>query len=363
MSGTHSFTYVSNDGLADSAQATVTITVTAVNDAPVALDDPSYSTDEDVPLSVDALGGVLANDSDVDGDPLTASPVSGPSSGNLTLGADGSFTYTPAPNYNGEASFTYVANDGLVASAPATVTITVSEVNDAPVAVDDAVSVEQNGSVTFDPVSNSTAPPVEGVQVDFDVENNPLAIGELGIPSHGQATRDGNLVTYTPDQNYVGPDSFTYEISDDQGGSDQGTIQVSVVDTVPDWSFIGLLDPYQFPEPPNSVYTVKLGSAFPARWQYADPPTGLVVESSDALPVVRVVGPVDCSDGSEANGELQVFTPGNSTYQYDTRLDIHQLNVDTDNLLNGGNRTCFNLYVESQKTRQIDGPFIFRTRK
>jgi len=108
---------------------------------------------------------------------------------------------------------------------------------------------------------------------------------------------------------------------------------------------------------------VKLGSALPVRWQYADLATGLVVESSDAEPMVRVVGPVDCSTGSEANGEFQVFTPGNSTYQYDAGQDIHQLNVDTDNLIGAADRACFNAYTESGKTLQIDGPFLFRTRK
>ena len=90
--------------------ATVTITVTPVNDAPVAADD-GYATDEDTPLTV-AAPGVLANDTDVDGETLTAVLVAGPTHGTLTLNADGSFTYTPAANYNGTDSFTYRANDG-----------------------------------------------------------------------------------------------------------------------------------------------------------------------------------------------------------------------------------------------------------
>ena len=88
----------------------MTITVTAVNDAPAAADD-AYSTTEDTPLTV-AAPGVLANDTDPDGDPLTAVLVTGPSHGTLTLNANGSFTYTPAANYNGPDSFTYRASDG-----------------------------------------------------------------------------------------------------------------------------------------------------------------------------------------------------------------------------------------------------------
>jgi hypothetical protein len=106
--------------------ATVTITVSSVNDAPVAEDD-SYTTDEDTPLVVPAPG-VLGNDSDVEGDPLTAVLVSGPSHGTLTLNPNGSFTYTPEENFVGEDSFTYQAYDGELYSNVATVTITVSSV-------------------------------------------------------------------------------------------------------------------------------------------------------------------------------------------------------------------------------------------
>ena len=78
---------------------------------------------------------MLGNDTDVDGDTLTAVAASaGPAHGTLTLNADGSFTYTPAANYNGTDSFTYKANDGTADSNVATVTITVDAVNDAPVA-------------------------------------------------------------------------------------------------------------------------------------------------------------------------------------------------------------------------------------
>ena len=88
----------------------MTITVTAVNDAPVA-DNDTYTTTEDTPLT----GNVLANDTDVDGDPLTATSSLAPSHGTLTLNADGTFTYTPTAHYNGTDSFTYTANDGALA--------------------------------------------------------------------------------------------------------------------------------------------------------------------------------------------------------------------------------------------------------
>src|SRR5439155_668994 len=115
-------------GHGGTATATVNITVTAVNDAPVAAND-AFATDEDTPLN----GNVLTNDSDVDGNTLTASVVANPAHGTVTMGANGAFTYTPAANYNGADSFTYRASDGSLTSALATVNITVIAVNDAPV--------------------------------------------------------------------------------------------------------------------------------------------------------------------------------------------------------------------------------------
>src|SRR5438093_13555294 len=102
----------------------VALTINPVNDAPVAVND-SFTTDEDTALTVTAPG-VLANDTDVDGNSLTAVVVTGPSHGALTLAADGSFTYTPAGNFNGADSFTYKANDGLLDSNVATVALTIN---------------------------------------------------------------------------------------------------------------------------------------------------------------------------------------------------------------------------------------------
>jgi hypothetical protein len=122
-SGADTFSYVASDG-ALSATATVAITVTAVNDAPVAGDD-AYTTSEDVVLVV-AAPGVLGNDSDSDGDPLRAVLDAPPAHGAVALSADGAFVYTPMLNWSGVVTFTYWANDGLVDSNPAAVTITVT---------------------------------------------------------------------------------------------------------------------------------------------------------------------------------------------------------------------------------------------
>src|SRR5207244_3610402 len=136
FNGTDSFTYKASDGQAQSVVATVTITVTPVNHAPVAANDDSYTTPEDTQLTVSAPG-VLANDTDADGDTLTAVLVSGPSHGTLTLNAAGSPYSTLFRSFNGTDSFTYKASDGQAQSGVATVTITVTPVNHAPVAAND----------------------------------------------------------------------------------------------------------------------------------------------------------------------------------------------------------------------------------
>src|SRR6185436_13483909 len=114
-----SFTYMAYDGQSNSVAATVTITVHAGNSAPTATND-SYSGNEDATLNV-AAPGVLSNDSDPDGDSMTAILVSSPAHGSLTLNADGSLTYIPALHYFGPDSFTYKANDGALDSGTATV--------------------------------------------------------------------------------------------------------------------------------------------------------------------------------------------------------------------------------------------------
>jgi VCBS repeat-containing protein len=130
FSGVVTFTYQADDGAVRSNTATVTITVVAVNDVPVAQAD-NFTTTEDVALTV-AGNGVLANDTDGDGDALTAALVRNVSNGTVQLNANGTFTYTPPTNFSGTTSFTYSAHDASAQSPAATVTLTVTAVNDPP---------------------------------------------------------------------------------------------------------------------------------------------------------------------------------------------------------------------------------------
>lgn len=130
-SGPDSFTYAANDGGQNSTAATISLTINAVNDAPLAAADV-YDVEVDFPLAVLAVEGLLANDTDVDSAALTAAlvPGSGPLFGTLSLSADGSFTYTPNPGYIGPDSFAYTASDSLVSSATTTVSLNVTSASD-----------------------------------------------------------------------------------------------------------------------------------------------------------------------------------------------------------------------------------------
>jgi len=130
--GVDSFTYMANDGVADSNVATVNISVSSENDPPVAFDD-FYDVSEDNVLTVAELGGVLINDTDVDNDALTAVVISNVSNGSLTLYDNGSFIYVPDTHFYGFDNFTYKANDSQADSNIANVNISVSSVNDKPV--------------------------------------------------------------------------------------------------------------------------------------------------------------------------------------------------------------------------------------
>ncbi len=217
--GEDSFTYQAYDGANYSNIAAVTITVTSVNDAPVATAD-SYTTAEDT-AKVVAAPGVLSNDTDTEGTTLTAIKIANPSHGTVSLAANGSFTYTPAANWSGTDSFTYKANDGSTDSNTVTVTITVTAVNDAPVAVADAYSTPVNTAKTL------AAPGV--LANDTDADGSGLTAVKVGNPAHGTVTlAESGGFTYTPATGYSGVDSFTYKATDGIVYSNTVTVTITV---------------------------------------------------------------------------------------------------------------------------------------
>ncbi len=198
---------------------TVTGAGAGENVAPVAHDD-SYSTPMDVTLNV-AAPGVLENDTDANGDPLTAIKVSDPPNGSVTLNSDGSFSYTPDAGYTGDDSFTYKANDGDLDSNTATVTITVTSGNTPPVANDDSYTTSK------DTVLSVSAPGV--LANDDDADGNPLTAVKKSDPANGSVVlnSDGSF-EYTPDAGYEGEDTFTYVANDGMDDSNTATVTITV---------------------------------------------------------------------------------------------------------------------------------------
>jgi predicted nucleic acid-binding Zn-ribbon protein len=218
--GQDSFTYHADDGQDGSNVATVTVDVMCGNDPPLA-DDDSYSTDEDAFIIV-AAPGVLDNDTDVDGDSLTAVLDSSTSPGSLVLRSDGSFDYIPDPDFCGPDSFTYHANDGQADSNVATVTVDVVCVNDPPVADDDSYSTDENTPLSV---------PAPGVlEGDTDVEGDPLTAVPDSTAGNGTLilVSDGSF-DYTPNSDFCGQDIFTYHANDGQADSNSATVTVDVV--------------------------------------------------------------------------------------------------------------------------------------
>jgi hypothetical protein len=196
---------------------------TPANAAPVGAAD-AYGTFEDEPLTVEAPG-VLANDTDADGDALTATGLTQPAHGAVVMEADGSFTYTPDRGFVGTDTFTYQASDGTATSAATTVTITVEEaehpVNTAPEAGDDAYS-----AVGGEPLMI----PAPGVLAnDTDADGNVLTAVEVTQPANGEVTleADGSF-TYTSEAGFSGKDVFTYRADDGQDVSAPATVTITV---------------------------------------------------------------------------------------------------------------------------------------
>jgi hypothetical protein len=233
FSGSDQFTYVANDGGSgpNSNVATATITVTPVNDAPVAAAD-GYDAIAGAMLSV-AAPGVLGNDTDVDGNLLTAIPVGAPAG--LTLNPNGSFDYTPAGAAGAVETFDYQACDAEPLCSTATVTITVvsapTPVNNPPIAADDTTSIQRNTTlVSYNIINNDDdgegnfgAPFIDPTSVVF-VDGTTTQGGGSVVDNN-----DGTI-TYTPrSAGYRGTDTFRYTVDDADGAtSNVATVRINV---------------------------------------------------------------------------------------------------------------------------------------
>ncbi|EOD9423373.1 Ig-like domain-containing protein, partial [Vibrio campbellii] len=208
FNGEATISYTVSDGaLEDEAQ--VSVTVNPINDAPVANDDRA-ATDEDTPVTID----VLPNDTDVDGDTLTIVNTSVPVDQGTVEIVDGKLVFTPADNFNGEATISYTVSDGELEDS-AEVSVTVNPVNDAPVANDDSAVTDEDTPVTIDVLPNDT-----------DIDGDTLSIVSASVPADQGTVEivDGKLV-FTPADNFNGEATISYTVSD---GALEDSAEVSV---------------------------------------------------------------------------------------------------------------------------------------
>jgi hypothetical protein len=308
FTGTDSFTYQACDDEGACDSATITINVGQANDAPVAQAD-TFSLNEDGQLSAT----VSANDYDFDGDPLTFSLTGNPQFGAILFNANGSFTYTPAPNANGTEVLSYNVCDPYAACATGTLTIVVNPVNDVPSATNGAfttnedmalsgslaalatdvestalvfsllaeyeniegtLTLTQNGNFSYEPPANFNGAgtamfsacdpqgacatgliqftvtavndaPVAGDDVlvlqeddsetvnlaadDTDADGDLLSFSIVSPPGHGNYMLTGGVLTYTPEVNYFGPDELVYTVCDGLGACDIATLSITVL--------------------------------------------------------------------------------------------------------------------------------------
>ncbi len=209
FNGADSFTYTvaDNGSPVGTTTGTVNVTVTPVNDAPVAIAQ-SATVNEDGTVFITLTG------SDIDGDSLNYALAGTPAHGTLTrIGAVA--TYTPDANYHGPDSFTFTVYDGTVSSASATVSITVTPVNDPPVAIAQSAMVNEDGTVGI-------------TLTGSDIDGDSLSYSLAGTPVHGSVSLAGAVATYTPEANYSGPDSFTFTVYDGTVSSAPATVSVTV---------------------------------------------------------------------------------------------------------------------------------------
>ncbi|MBI4325792.1 MAG: tandem-95 repeat protein, partial [Chloroflexi bacterium] len=291
--GADSFTFKANDGAKDSTIATVSLTVTAVNDEPVA-------HRQEVLVAEDGTTGITLTGRDAEGDPLGFSVEAGPAHGTLS-GTAPDLTYTPAGNYYGPDSFTFIVNDGTLDSEQATVSITVTPVNDPPVAEADALSTAEDTPLTV-PAGDLLANDSPGPDNENDQSLALTAVSNS--TAGGTVTLSDGQITYRPPLNFHGADTFIYTVRDDGAPelTATGTVTVTVSPVNDEPTLDGLAD---LTIPENSgVQTVSLTGIGSGA---ADEVQTLVVTAVSSNPGL-IPAPAVSYVSPEATGSLS-FTP------------------------------------------------------
>lgn len=214
FSGSDSFGYTVSDGQLVS-DAVVEVTVVLENEPPVAVDDEATTS---AGQAVE-IADVRANDSDPNSDAFAVVEFTLPTHGNVTDRGDGAFTYFPNDGYTGQDSFTYTIADIYGAESSATVRITVTPPNLAPIATDDFAETDAGQAVVIADVRAN----------DEDDDGDELSVAEFTQPANGTVEDNGaGVFTYTPDEGFTGLDSFTYTVTDGFGHEDTANVYVTV---------------------------------------------------------------------------------------------------------------------------------------
>jgi VCBS repeat-containing protein len=283
FNGAASFDYTVSDGNGGTSTTTVDVTVTAVNDSPVANPD-GVETAEDTAITI-AAADLLGNDADVDGDTLSIIGVGNAVNGTVELNGDGDPIFTPTADFNGAASFDYTVSDGNGGTATATVAVTVTAVNDSPVANPESVETDEDAAITI------TAADLLGN--DTDVDGDSLSIFEVGNAVNGTVELNAGDPIFTPTADFNGAASFDYTVLDGNGGTSTTTVAVTV-NAVNDAPVAN----------PESVET--------------DEDTAITISASDLLGndtdvdgnALSVLGVGNAVNGTvELNGDDPIFTP------------------------------------------------------
>lgn len=271
-----------------------------VNAFPNAVDD-NVVTNEDTAANFNVINDPPGSDTDVNGDTLSVISNTNPSNGLVNVNANGDATYTPDPDYFGPDSFTYTISDGNGGTDTATVNITVVSVNDPPVAVDDVASTEEDTPVTVTVLSN-----------DSDIEGDMLTVVSTSLAMNGLViiNPDGTI-TYTPNSDFFdGVDSFTYTISDGNGGEDTATVTITVT-SKPNTEGKVTGGGAQLDKDTNFGFNVqsKDGTSFKGQLQYSDKAEDITLHSDEMTSLsVDASGTVATFKGTATvNGEIGSF--------------------------------------------------------
>jgi len=239
--GTDSFSFAASDGSSISLPATVTIEVGAVNDAPVAVGADAgidLTTLEDTALAITLVG------TDIEGDALTYDITTPPGSGTLT-GTAPALKYSPAVNFSGSDEFSFAVSDGALSSTPVSVKITVVETNDVPAADSQFLATAPNT-------------PLEITLTGSDPDSTGLGFAIVGFPANGSLS--GNLpdLVYTPVREFTGTDIFTFIISDGRDSSAVASVSVTVAVLDPPANQPPVADAQSITAPLNTPVSVLL---------------------------------------------------------------------------------------------------------